>query len=375
MTDVDKALITNYLLGGAALGAGAAGVTALLNNIREVHREATGANPLQKDTLKLTLKRPKGTQMKMAREGNGEQSSSFLRGPFAITGGLVTALGSYAAGRALHQYFKRKALAKELEQAQSSYLTTLDPNQPETEQKKLASGEGKGMGWDEALTSIPLTGALLTALAAAAVSNAALRKTFPDVKPGTRLGPKRVVLDYEDDDQPPMTIPLEKAATAFLLDTVADAGIADSPTRDLIAAVAKGRLEELRKVASEQGIEMVMDVVHGASRTPASILRTKLASRLLADDGLVGPMALFLAAAELTDAAPMHTKLAAFMEPELEQAMVKHAAYCQHAYYSETLLPLLETCGPSEETKATFPKSAAMRTLDLLPMSLIPGLN
>ena len=371
MNKVDLALIKNYLLGGAALGAGAAGVTALLNNIGEINREATGANPLQKDTLKLTLKRPRDPQMKMANAGEGEQSSSFLRGPLALTGGLVAAIGSYAAGRALHQYFKRKALAKELEQAQSSYLTTLDPSQPETGHRKMA----KPLGWDEALTSIPLTGGLLAALAAAAVSNAALRKTFPDVKPGTRLGPKRVVLDYEDDDQPPMTIPLEKAANAFLLDTVADAGIADSPTRDLIAAVAKGRLEELRKVASEQGIEMVMDVVHGASRTPASLLRTKLASRLLADDGLVGPMALFMAAAELTDAAPMHAKLAAFMEPELEQAMVKHAAHCQHAYYSETLLPLLETCGPTEETKATFPKSAAMRTLELLPMSLIPGLN
>ena len=371
MNPNDLALIKNYTQAGLGLGAGAGALTALMNHLMEVKREATDANPLNKDVLKLTLrkKNPDGTE-KMA---SGQPSASFMRGPLAIISGLLAAGVGYTGARGLHQYYKKQKLQKDLDDAQSGYLNVLDPNAP-----PKSAAAGKGMSGVEALSSLPLTGGAIAALATAVVANAALRKTFPDAKPGTRLGPKKVVLNYADSDQPPTSIPVDKNAHSLLIDVVVDSAMADSPTRDLVYAVAQGRYGELCKVAASQGVESIFDVVHGASNKPVSLLRVKLASQVLADDGVLGPMVIFMAASEFADHAPNQVKLAAFLSPALEVEMIKAARAIQTEFYTDTLIPMLERTGDAvERLCATAPtKYAAAKILeiDALPMHLIPGL-
>lgn len=326
LTPRSKELIKNYILGGAALGGSGALLSSLINYINTLKAQ-TGEdeNKEDDDTLYLNVG-------KQAGESSG--LADFASGGAAITGGILSALGSYALVRKIYQTIKRKQLQEQLDKAQQEFIGSAEEEAMEA-QKKAADGEAMGIG--ELSYSAPIAFSLLSAIAAGALTNAALNKSFPRIKKPSNAAPKRIVVrkkkeDEEESDEEKNAY--EKVAAAQQYDDATEflvhlcmgsKSASKSDLVDIVHAVAQGRGSEFTTNMLELGFDSAMNTVKGASEISISPQQKQFAIGYCVKSAALSPVIQLLAAVEYNDMAPRFTKIASLQNEECQETLVKVA--------------------------------------------------
>lgn len=337
LTPRSKDLISNYLIGGAALGGSGALLTSLLNYMKTLKEQAPlEAEREDDDTLYVNV--PKSPLAKKAAQGAG--ASDLAAGGLALTGGLMATLGSYAAVRKAYQAVKRKQLQEQLDQSQQIFL---DQAAQEAEQSKRAGvlqpQAGKPMGLAELGWSSPVAFALLSAIAAGALTNKALDKTFPQVKKPTNPGPKRVVVRKAPpapvEEEEPEKVAFDKFPEQDHMDNgveylihlaMGSKSASESDLVDIVHAVAQGRKDEFVQNMMQFGFDTAMDTIKGASENKLSTIERQLAAGICVKSAALNPVVTLLAAAEYADMAPRFTSIASLQNKEAQETLCKIAS-------------------------------------------------
>ena len=330
----DKDLVSNYLLGGAAAGGGVALATALVNYLRHLKSEADESDD-DDDTIKIYKQAPQ------------EKVAMTLGGPLALTGGLVSAAGTYALVNKLYEMFRKNQAQKKLDEAQNIFLESQGYKRLDDKKKKSDKEEdteksasvGKGMSVSELGVSIPLALPLLMALGSGVVAHKLLNKSFP-VKKREVQSPKRIeIVDAPTDEEDELD---KKAGISdtdgfeFLLRTIHMTKAASSDISNLIATTADGRLKDFKKTAGMLGFADALDTVKGAADAlTMEPLTEQLAISCLAKSASVGSQTKLLAAAEFADLYPSFFKAAAKLNEKQQKALYKIACIFGHAIRSE----------------------------------------
>lgn len=329
----DKDLVSNYLLGGAATGGGLALATALVNYLKRLKDEKDKSED-DDDTIKIY----KAPQEKVAMT---------LGGPLALTGGLVSAAGTYAIVNKLYELLRKKQAQEKLDEAQNIFLESqgykkLDKNQEKKDSEETEkSASGKGMSMSELGVSIPLALPLIMALGSGVVAHKLLNKSFP-IKKREVQAPKRIeIVDAPKEDEEEALLDKEAGISdtdgfEMLLRTVDMAKSASSDVSNLIATTADGRLKDFKKAASSIGFADALDTIKGASRAVvAAPLREQLAISCIAKSASVGEQTKLLAAAEFAHLYPSFFKAASKLDTQKQNALYKIACIFGHAVRSE----------------------------------------
>jgi hypothetical protein len=323
LTPRSKELIKNYLIGGAALGGSGALLTSLINYINTLKQQAP-VDPEKEDddTLYLNVN-------KSANEGAG--AIDLTAGGLALTGGLLSTLGTYALVRKLYQNIKRQQLQEQLDQAQQSFLSSAE----QEAQTKKAEEAGKPMGLAELTWSAPVAFALLSAIAAGALTNKALDKTFPRVKKPKDTAPKRIVIrKTPEQEMEEEKMAYDKVAAAEQADDAMEFLIhlcmgsksaAQSELVDIVHAAAQGRGPEFVTNVLEYGFDAAMDTIKGASEIDITPEQKQLAISYCVKSATLNPVVSLLAAAEYNDMAPRFTKIASLQSDECLDTLLKIA--------------------------------------------------
>jgi hypothetical protein len=335
----DKDLVSNYLLGGAATGGGLALATALINYLKHL-KDTKDESEDDDDTIKIYKQEPQ------------EKVAMTLGGPLALTGGVVSAAGTYALVNKLYEMFRKNQAQKKLDEAQNIFLETQgykkvdkkkkkEDNASEEEEETEKSASGKPMSASELGISIPLALPLLMALGSGVVAHKLLNKSFP-VKKKEVTGPKRIeIVDAPEEDEEEKLLDKEAGINdtdgfEFLMRTVDMAKSASSDVSNLIAITADGRLKDFRKVANDIGYADALDTVKGASRSvSAEPLTEQLAISCIAKSAAISEQTKLLAAAEFADLYPTFFKAASKLSPKKQNALYKIACILGQAIRSE----------------------------------------
>lgn len=326
--EADLELIKHYLIGGAALGGGAALSTSLANHLMDLF-SSNKSNPLEKNTLKLIVKKPEKEISQTKKV-----STSLLRGPLAITGGVLTTMGSYALVRHLYQKLKQLQLQNELEEAQDKYVSTLE-DQKNLNEKSASDDSRKSMGLSETALSAPLAAMLLLSLASGVVSYQTLNKHFPKAKQQSQeiLGPKRIQVVYDNPGEKPDTIlsniaikslQKEAAARSFIINTVANFSN-DSDVAGVVKAAAMGFCEHLKNVFAFEGVNSVFEKTASFQTNHVSSESLNLAANWCARHEGLGSNLALIAASEFADKAPLFFKSAAKLPETIQNLLVEFA--------------------------------------------------
>jgi hypothetical protein len=365
----DKDLVSNYLLGGAATGGGLALATALINYLKHL-KDTKDESEDDDDTIKIYKQEPQ------------EKVAMTLGGPLALTGGVVSAAGTYALVNKLYEMFRKNQAQKKLDEAQNIFLETQgykkvdkkkkkEDNASEEEEETEKSASGKPMSASELGISIPLALPLLMALGSGVVAHKLLNKSFP-VKKKEVTGPKRIeIVDAPEEDEEEKLLDKEAGINdtdgfEFLMRTVDMAKSASSDVSNLIAITADGRLKDFRKVANTIGYADALDTVKGASKAIcADPLTEQLAISCIAKSASIGEQTKLLAAAEFADLYPSFYKAAANLSDKKKNALYKIACILGHAIRSE----IAEGAGivPGTLTKKADVGSALFESLLEIP--------
>lgn len=328
----DKDLVSNYLLGGAATGGGLALATALVNYLKHLKAEKDKSED-DDDTIKIY----KAPQEKVAMT---------LGGPLALTGGLVSAAGTYAIVNKLYELLRKQRAQEKLDEAQNIFLESqgykkLDKKEKKESEETEKSASGKGMSMSELGISIPLALPLLMALGSGVVAHKLLNKSFP-IKKREVQAPKRIeIVDAPKEDEEENLLDKEAGINdtdgfEMLLRTVDMAKSASSDVSNLIATTADGRLKDFKKAASAIGFADALDTIKGASRAVvAEPLREQLAISCIAKSASVGEQTKLLAAAEFAHLYPSFFKAASKLDARKQNALYKIACIFGHAVRSE----------------------------------------
>lgn len=330
----DKDLVSNYLLGGAAAGGGVALATALVNYLRHLKSEADESDD-DDDTIKIYKQAPQ------------EKVAMTLGGPLALTGGLVSAAGTYALVNKLYEMFRKNQAQKKLDEAQNIFLESQGYKRMDDKKKKSDKDEdteksasvGKGMSVSELGVSIPLALPLLMALGSGVVAHKLLNKSFP-VKKREVQSPKRIeIVDAPVDEEDELD---KKAGISdtdgfeFLLRTIHMTKAASSDISNLIATTADGRLKDFKKTAGILGFADALDTVKGAADAlTIEPLTEQIAISCLAKSASVGSQTKLLAAAEFAELYPSFFKAASKLNEKQQNALYKIACIFGHAIRSE----------------------------------------
>jgi hypothetical protein len=326
LTPRSKELIKNYLIGGAAIGGSGALLTSLVNYINTLKQQVPSDSEKEDDdTLYLNVG-------KTANESSG--AVDFTAGGLALTGGLLSTLGSYALVRKLYQNVKRKQLQEQLDQAQQAFIE--NANQ-EAQAKNAAVAPGKPMGVAELSWSAPVAFALLSAIAAGALTNKALDKTFPSIKKPKDISPKRIVVrkspqkDQEVEEEKMAYDNVSASEQAddaleFLVHLcMGSKSASQSELVDIVHAAAEGRGPDLTTHILEYGFESAMDTIKGASDSKITPIQKQCAISYCVKSAALNPIVSLLAAAEYTDMAPKFTKVASLQTEECVTTLIKIA--------------------------------------------------
>lgn len=329
----DKDLVRNYLIGGAATGGGVALATALVNYLRHLKDDADESDD-DDDTIKIYKQAPQ------------EKVAMTLGGPLALTGGIVSAAGTYALVNKLYEALRKKQAQDKLDEAQNIFLESqgykkLDKNKKTSDEEKeseKSASAGKGMSTSELGISIPLALPILMALGSGVVAHKLLNKSFP-VKKRTVEAPKRI----EIVDAPVEEEEIDKSAGItdtdgfeFLLRTINMTKAASSDVSNLIATAADGRLKDFKNTAGVIGFADALDTVKGASNAlDVDPLTEQIAISCLAKSASVGAQTGLLAAAEFADLYPAFFKAASKLNEKKKNALYKIACIFGHAIRSE----------------------------------------
>lgn len=329
----DKDLVSNYLIGGAAAGGGLALATALINYLKHLKDEKEDSEE-DDDTLKIYRQAPQ------------EKVAMTLGGPLALTGGLVSAAGTYALVNKLYEMLRKKQAQEKLDEAQNIFLESQGYKKAPKKDKKdeeetEKSASGKGMSVSELGVSIPLALPILMALGSGVVAHKLLNKSFP-VKKRKVEAPKRIeIVDAPESEEEEEEIAKVAGITdtdgfEFLLRTVNMTKSASSDVSNLIATIADGRIGDFKKVASTIGFADALDTVKGASSAiAAEPLTEQIAISCLAKSASIGEQTKLLAAAEFADLYPSFFKAASKLDEKKQNALYKIACILGHAIRSE----------------------------------------
>lgn len=348
ITSRSQQLIQNYLTGGAALGGSAALLTSLLNYMKMLKQDGDPQTSGDDDTLYVNVDPAKKVAAQALPESSGRMDMA--AGGLAIGGGMLATVGSYALVRKLYQQMKLKQLQAELDNAQQTFLTQSEAEaqqkaaalmQPQQQASTPPPAAGKPMGLAEATWSAPVAMALLSAIAAGALTNHALDKTFPRVKPPANKGPKRVVvrrkpvqpLDNENEadeekiayeqlsPQDVFDDGMEFLATVVMGNKAASEG----ELADLVHAVAQGRHDEFVNNMLELGYDTAIDTIKGASLKPLAVHEQQLALSVCTKSAALSPVFGLLVAMEYSEMAPRFTKIASLQSDEDKERLIKIA--------------------------------------------------
>ena len=325
LTPRSKELIKNYLVGGAAMGGSAALITSLINYISTLKQQAP-ADPEREDDETLYLNVGKSA-------GEGAGAIDMASGGLALTGGLLSTLGTYALVRKMYQNIKRKQLQEELDRAQQSFMQNAEA---EAESKQAAVVGGEPMGLGELTWSAPVAFALLSAIAAGALTNKTLDKTFPRVKKPKDSSPKRIVLrkNPKEEEEEEEKVAYDKMAASEQYDDglefltqlcMGSKSASKSELVDIVHAVAQGRGPDLTSHILEYGFDSAMDTIKGASEVGINAAQKQTAISYCVKSAALNPIVSMLAAAEYNDMAPKFTNIASLQTEECVDTLLKIA--------------------------------------------------
>ena len=332
----DKDLVSNYLVGGAAAGGGLALATALINYLRHLKDEKEDSEE-DDDTIKIYRQAPQ------------EKVAMTLGGPLALTGGLVSAAGTYALVNKLYEMLRKKQAQEKLDEAQNIFLESQgykkapkEENKKDKEEETEKSASGKGMSVSELGVSIPLALPILMALGSGVVAHKLLNKSFP-IKKRKVESPKRIEIvdapppeEEEEEDLAKAAGVTDTDGLEFLIRTVNMAKSASSDISNLVATVADGRIGDFKKIASDIGFADALDTVKGAAKyVEAEPLTEQLAISCLAKSAAIGEQTKLLAAAEFADIYPTFFKAASRLNEKKQNALFKIACILGNAIRSE----------------------------------------
>lgn len=343
LDDDTKRAIFKYFTGGAMAGGSLALVNSLLHDLKKKQERANLSNTADDDTLYLRTKKAFG-------------SSEFMTGPgLAFTAGGVGLAGGYMAISKAYNKIREKRLQKEFDQSQQAYIGAL---------KSASEPGGRNFGLWEAISGLPFTAAIVTALASGVVTNKALDKAYPEPKKPTRKLPRRVVIDPE----------MEKESSEHLASVVMSMkGLEKiSSVPDLVCAVADGRLGEVRKSVNDFGWDSALELVKGAHRELGEL--EKIAScRAIIEDDLLRPGFDILVAGEFSDISPTYTKAAAALDEETSDTLVKLAAAIQQGTRGDLASEILEELRAEEGEEANSDQSLSQSLQEFIPISKMPS--
>lgn len=339
LTPRSKELIKNYLIGGAAMGGSAALLTSLVNYINTLKQQIPSNDEENDENLYINVG-------KSAKDSAG--ASDFAAGGIALTGGLLSTLGTYALVRKLYQDIKRKQLQEQLDSAQQEFIQAADA---EGAAKKAGDeNNGSPMSLAELSYSVPVAFTLLSALAAGALTNKALDKTFPRLKKPKNNAPKRIVIrkapNEDSEIQEEEKNAYDKLAAKeqyedgleFLMHLcMGSKSAAQSELVDIVHAVAQGRGPDLTNHILEYGFDSAMDTIKGASEVPADSMRKQTAIGYCVKSAVLNPIVSMLASAEYNDMAPKFTKIASMQNEECASTLLKIAGVIGALNRVETL--------------------------------------
>jgi hypothetical protein len=327
LTPRSKELIKNYLIGGAAIGGSGALLTSLINYINTLKQQVPDDTDKEDDdTLYLNVG-------KSANENESSGPIDLAAGGMALTGGLLSTLGTYALVRKLYQNVKRKQLQEQLDQAQQAFIE----NAQQEAQAKNAAAAGEPMGLRELIWSSPVAFTLLSAIAAGALTNKALDKTFPRVKKPKNTAPKRIVIrknPKEEQEAEEENTAYNKSASVEQSDDALEflvhlcmgsKSAAQSELVDIVHATAQGRGPELATHILEYGFDSAMDTIKGASEINITPIQKQCAISYCVKSASLNPVVALLAAAEYNDMAPRFTKIASLQNEECLDTLIKIA--------------------------------------------------
>jgi hypothetical protein len=288
----DLDLIRNFLIGGAAAGGAAGLATSALNHAQTLTKEQPSSAD-DDDTLYLNMPRNK---------------QAVIGGGLALAGGSLAALGSYAAVRKIHQAIKKKRLQEQLDLAQRGYVGVVEN---EADFAKGAT-QGKPMSLFEALTSSAVAVPLLLALGSGVMTHKALSQAFPSPRKRLTTGPRRVVINKREDEEPVKAAAYSSDdGMEFLLNLVLgtkEAHLSELP--DLVFALAQGREAELSSLSRAQGVDAMLSMTKGASLLPLDEKLRTMAISYAVKSAEFGPLIKVMAAAEFANAYPVFFKMA-----------------------------------------------------------------
>jgi len=357
LSQADWHTIKKFLAGGAAIGGGLGLVTSLANYLKNLKQEADEETTQDDSTLYVNVGAPPALGKAAAEEG-----PSLMRGGVAMAGATLGGIGAYALVRKAYQALKKQQLQEELDSVQQVYTDMLQEEADSNnavkrtrrsmfapQLKSAAAVEDRPMSGTEKLFSTPIALTLLMGLASAAVTNQALKKSFPIKTKPSRLTPKRVVIrTVPKKDDPPATeaetdeiaeasepaldefMPEKSAdfhdAVEYLLDFTATIPGEGMDVSNLLKAATAGRYGEMRASLLHYGPEFMLDGIKGAcldkSAAAADPGRHMMAVSLIARSSTVGPVASIVAAAEFNEAFPGLTKYAAGLDENIQEALV-----------------------------------------------------
>jgi hypothetical protein len=266
-------------------------------------------------------------------------------GGLALTGGLLSTLGTYALVRKLYQNVKRKQLQEQLDQAQQSFIESANQ---EAQAKSAAAVPGKPMGLAELGWSSPVAFALLSAIAAGALTNKALDKTFPTIKKPKDTSPKRIVVrkaPKEGQASEDEKLAYDKVAASDQADDALEflvhlcmgsKSASQSELVDIVHAVAEGRGPDLTTHILEYGFESAMDTIKGAADSRLTPVQKQCAISYCVKSAALNPIVSLLAAVEYMDMAPKFTKIASLQTEECVDTLLKIAGTIGALNRSET---------------------------------------
>lgn len=347
LTPRSKQLITNYLAGGAALGGSGALITSLINYLNTL-KSQTAKNENEEDDNTLYLNVGK----KKANDLDKSNVADFASGGLAITGGLLSTLGSYALVRKLYQNIKKKQLQEELDRAQQEFIQSAEA---ESVAKKAMQGEPMGIA--ELGVSLPVAYALLSALAAGSLTNMSLNKYFPRVKKPNNTAPKRIVIrktteEMQNGEEEEKAASEDDSSDAldFLINIcMGSKSASKSELVDIVHAVAQGRGPDFEKHMLEFGFDSAMDTIKGASYEKLTPERKQLAISYCTKSAALSPVVSLLAAAEYNDMAPRFTKIASLQSEDVKETLTKIAGLFGASNRASLLSSLSDSFEESEK--------------------------
>lgn len=346
-------LIKNYTAGGAALGGSAALLTSLVNYLKMLKSDADEPTDTSNDDDTLYLNMPAATPTPPQSFGGRRKmagADDLLSGGLAMTGGTLATIGSYALIKKIYQNIKRKELQAQLDSAQQSFVGAADQEAAQGKMAAVAPAAGAPMGLGQLMYSAPVAFTLLSAIASGALSNVALNKTFPAVKPTQNVAPKKIVIRRKKPvDVNQNSIPDEEETKSASLYSEDDGlelvthlilnskSASASEVSDIVHAVASGRHNEFVNTLLTYGMDTAMATIKGASIDTLDKTSRVLAVGQCIKSSALRPMFSMLVAAEYNDMAPHFFKIASLQTPENKEVLVKIAAVLGAIYRQEHL--------------------------------------